>query len=148
MPVSRWIEFIKQRAKEQGKTYGCMLSDPETSKAYKKKYLDANEKKNIANERVNMGMEDIDAKNVSPKRKRVPRLVYKPVNPYEPKMKSTQNSNNLQVMSHNGENITMKAVKGRPQKYATAEEKALHKREQTLASNNRRYAEKKAAVNK
>ena len=73
--VSKWIEFIRSRAAETNKTYGCTLSDPETPRLYKAKYGNRKALSQSA-ERVGMGMEDIDAKE-KPKPKSMKRLVYR-----------------------------------------------------------------------
>jgi len=35
---SRWISWIKEWASEQGKSYGCALSDPKCSAEYRRTY--------------------------------------------------------------------------------------------------------------
>lgn len=114
MPT-RWTEFVKEWANKNNLTYGCAMSKPECSSAYKKKYpkpltkkqQKEQAKKDTFREAVERGgMEDEDINRAS--------------------------KENIKMSI---DEIPVANKKGRKPKYTTDEERKKAKREQTLASN-------------
>ena len=121
--MSRWIEFIRQRAKDDKTTYGCALSDPQTAKDYRRKY--GNSKKLPKyQEQFNMGMEDV---NVLKKKLTAQELMNRKYNkPYTPKQprEIEGSTHDLAIDNRKGSptDMSMKRKAGRPKKYADSEE--------------------------
>jgi len=121
--MSRWIQWIRQRAVENKTTFGCALSDPTTALDYKRKY--GNSKKLPKyQEQFNMGMED---SNVLKKKLTGQELMDRKYNkPYAPKQpREVEGSrHDLTVDNRKGSptDMSMKRKAGRPKKYADSEE--------------------------
>ena len=61
--ANRWTDFVKEWASDNDTTYGCALSKPECSQAYRAKY-GSRKKLTQKKERGMMGAEDKDAPNI------------------------------------------------------------------------------------
>lgn len=167
--MSAWIQHIREFAKSKNLTYGCALSDPDCSITYQAKKLSNLKKKesNSANktalnaklnnkfvqnqlkETLGMMKEDV---NVAKKKK--PKIVIsgdkrpkKKMLIIEEEEEPRPRANTLPTEETLAERAK-KARKPRTPKYATEEERKKAKLEQTLASNKRRYEEKKMNKNK
>lgn len=58
--MSRWIEFVKQWAKDNNTTYGCAMSDPKLKEAYYKKH--PKQSKEQKKEQKNKEQKDLEDK--------------------------------------------------------------------------------------
>jgi hypothetical protein len=144
--MSEWIQHIKNFAKEKGLTYGCALSDPECSITYQANKL-SNIRKKASNSANKTSMNaKLNNKFVQNQLKETTGLMKEDVNVAEKKV-ARPRANTLPTE----ETLTerkKKPRKPRTPKYATEEERKKAKLEQTLASNKRRYNEKKQNKNK
>jgi hypothetical protein len=135
--MTNWTDFVKFFAKANNLTYGCALSDPACSAGYRKKY---GNKKSLGKERKTL----------------VPVLLEttaEDINQFVPVQDLAGNLVPVQIKKKRGrpskkqadENITMeiKEIKkrGRPRKYATAEEARKAKITNTIAGAKRRKGE-------
>lgn len=115
--ANRWTNFVREWADKHSISYGCALSKPEMREAYKAKY--GNRKRlTQTKEKELMGQEDKDApeKPKPPKKKRGVRLIIEEEEEEEEQPKK----------------------KGRPKKYATAEEARQAKIKNTIEARKRK----------
>lgn len=118
--ANRWTDFVKKWASDNDTTYGCALSKPECSQAYRAKY--GNRKKlSQKKERELMGAEDKDAPA-----------------PPEPDYGDDGGDG-----GDDGPPPPKK--KGRPKKYETEAEAKRAKSQKTMEAKKRRQQEKKAS---
>ena len=164
---NNWINWVKSYAQQHHLSYACALSQPACKDGYRAKH-GVSKKVPQKVERERMGLEDVNIKPPPPRRKPAQHskeafkmatedirghLLRENV-PYPPvKIKIPRISKARQPVVHY-EDIYPEAVpiapapavepkkKGRKPKYATAEEKAIAKRQQTLASNLRKTRER------
>jgi len=145
--MSKWIQHIKDFAREKGITYGCALSDPACSASYRAgKVRDERiRQSNKSREQlIKEGQEII--KNKIAKRGVVKQLKETMGMQAEDINVSGRPRANTRLTEETYQEMMAKKqpkAKGRKTKYATEEERKKAKREQTLASNKRRYYEKK-----
>ena len=115
--ANRWTDFVKKWASDNDTSYGCALSKPECSQAYRAKY--GNRKKlSQKKERELMGAEDKDA-------------------PAPPEPDYGDDGGD--------EGPPPPKKKGRPKKYETEAEAKRAKSQKTMEAKKRRDAEKKAS---
>jgi hypothetical protein len=135
---NRWTTFVRDFADKHNMTYPCAMSDVDCKAQYKDKY---GNRKNIPKKQQKemMGMEDIQSQKENTQYK----------NQLKENIKMTMEDVNV-AKKPKKKNIKLvieedePAKRGRKQKYATDEERKEAKRIQTIASNKKRYAEKKA----
>jgi len=136
---NRWTTFVRDFADKHNMTYPCAMSDVDCKAQYKDKY---GNRKNIPKKQQKemMGMEDIQSQKENTQYK----------NQLKENIKMTMEDVNVAKKPKKKKNIQLvieedePAKRGRKQKYATDEERKEAKRIQTIASNKKRYAEKKA----
>lgn len=138
---NRWTTFVRDFANRHNMTYPCAMSDVDCKAQYKDKY---GNRKNIPKKQQKemMGMEDIQSQKENTQYK----------NQLKENIKMTMEDVNVVKKPKKKKNIKLvieeeeeePAKRGRKQKYATDEERKEAKRIQTIASNKKRYAEKKA----
>jgi hypothetical protein len=162
--ANNWITFVKSYAQQHHISYACALSQPECKDAYRAKH-GVSKKVPQKVERERMGLEDINIKPPPPRRKPAQhskeafkmatedihsRLMRENV-PYPPvKIKIPRISKKQPVVHYEDiypeeapiHHAPAPAKRGRKPKYATAEEKAIAKRQQTLASNLKKTRER------
>lgn len=138
---NQWTNFVSDFAKKKNISYMCAMSMPELKAEYKAKY-GSSKKVSQKKERESMGQEDV--KRVAFK-KRVNALA------------KLRDAKIAEVAKEKAENITMaiedidapapatKAKKGRPAKYATAEEARQAKIKNTIDASKRRQVAKRLA---
>jgi hypothetical protein len=161
--MSKWIQHIREFAKEKGLTYGCALSDPDCSITYQAKKL--RKKTSVSSNRVGLNAK-LNNKFVQNQLKETTGMMKEDVNvAKKPKIVVTgakrpkkkliieeeeevrPRANTLPTEETLAERAK-KPRKARTPKYTTEEERKKAKLEQTLASNKRRYEEKKQNKNK
>jgi hypothetical protein len=150
---NNWINFVKSYAQQHHLSYACALSQPGCKDAYRAKHGVAKKVPQKV-ERERMGLEDI---NIKPPPRRKPaahskeafrmtaedirsRLMRENV-PY-PAPAYNHHFNMEDIYPEPAAAAPIATKKGRKPKYATAEEKAIAKRQQTLASNLRKTRER------
>jgi hypothetical protein len=138
---NQWTNFVSDFAKKKNISYMCAMSMPELKAEYRAKY-GSSKKVSQKKERESMGQEDV--KRVAHK-KRVNSLA------------KLRDAKIAEVAKEKAENITMaiedidapapatKAKKGRPAKYATAEEARQAKIKNTIDASKRRQVAKRLA---
>ena len=165
--MTAWTDYVKKFAKDNNMTYGCALSDPACSSGYRNKQPPKRKKLSQGVERELMGFEEDDTKKYNKQlkhRKQVEKLksildkkvldkevsfmAKEDINRFVPVQDLAGNIINIPKKKKSGrrkkgeENITMtiKEVKkrGRPKKYATAEEARKAKIANTIASAKKR----------
>lgn len=121
--ANRWTNFVREWADKHSISYGCALSKPEMREAYKAKY--GNRKRlTQTKEKELMGQEDKDApeKPKPPKKRPNVRLIIEEEEEEQPKKK------------------------GRPKKYATAEEARQAKIKNTIEARKRKKSGQKEVI--
>ena len=67
---NKWINFVKSKMKRTGKSYNCVLCDPQTRLQYHKKYNKDKIEKQIQKERKN-SYSNLQLLNKNPKKKQI-----------------------------------------------------------------------------
>jgi len=148
---NNWINYVKSYAQQHHLSYACALSQPACKDGYRAKH-GISKKVPQKVERERMGLEDI---NIKPPPRR------KPAQHSKEAFKMATEDIRSRLMRENipypapavGHHFNYEdiypeapaqapAKRGRKPKYATAEEKAIAKRQQTLASNLRKTRER------
>lgn len=143
--ANKWVQFVKDWAASNNETYMCAATKPEVRQAYRSKYGVA-KKVSQKKERERMGEEDINRNEFVVRRK-------KPTK--ESKERFAMSSQDIlsrntiqypippKIVPKPVSNTPIAKKRGAKPKYATDEERKKAQRQQTLASNKRRYYEKK-----
>jgi hypothetical protein len=170
--MSEWIQHIRRYANDRGITYGCALSDPNCSITYQAKKLTDIRRKDLMElgrkviksridkntyvkqlkETTGMMKEDVNVAKkpkivITGEKKTIKRPKKKILIIEEDEVVVRPRANTLPTEETLAERAK-KSRKPRTPKYATEEERKKAKLEQTLASNKRRYEEKKQNKNK
>jgi hypothetical protein len=159
---NNWINFVKSYAQQHHLSYACALSQPDCKDSYRAKY-GVSKKVPQKIERERMGLEDVNIKPPLQRRKpaqhskeafkmagedissRLMRenIPYRPTRIQIPRLAREPQFNYDDIYPDDAPVAApVAAKKGRKQKYATAEEKAIAKRQQTLASNLKKTRER------
>jgi hypothetical protein len=134
--ANRWVKFVKEWSASNNESYMCAATKPEVREAYRTKYGLA-KKVSQKKERESMAAEDINVKPPPVPRKK-PSLESK-----ERFSMSAEDILSKKTIQYPVQPRITKKKTGRKPIYATEAEKKKAKREQTLASNRKRYYEKK-----
>lgn len=142
---NNWINWVKSYAQQHHLSYACALSQPACKDGYRAKHGVAKKVPQKV-ERERMGLEDI---NIKPPPRRKPAQHSKEAFKMATEdIRSRLMRENIPypapAVNHHIEEApaVAPAKRGRKPKYATAEEKATAKRQQTLASNLRKTRER------
>jgi len=159
---NNWINWVKSYAQQHHLSYACALSQPACKDSYRAKF-GVSKKVPQKAERERMGLEDINIKPPPPRRKpaqhskeafkmaaedissRLMRenVPYRPTKIQIPKIsKPVVHYEDIYPDDAPIAAPPAPAKKGRKPKYATAEERAIAKRQQTLASNLKKTRER------
>ena len=124
--ANRWTNFVREWADKHSISYGCALSKPEMREAYKAKY--GNRKRlTQTKEKELMGQEDKDA-------------------PEKPKPPKKRPNVRLIIEEESEEEEEQPKKKGRPKKYATAEEARQAKIKNTIEARKRKKSGQKEVL--
>jgi len=139
---NNWINWVKSYAQQHHLSYACALSQPACKDGYRAKH-GVSKKVPQKVERERMGLEDV---NIKPPQRR------KPAQHSKEAFKMTAEDLRMRPINEEWNRMAREVPtavqpivapkKGRKPKYATAEEKATAKRQQTLASNLRKTRER------
>lgn len=149
--ANKWVQFVKNWAASNNETYMCAATKPEVREAYRAKYGVA-KKVSQKKEREAMGAEDINRNEFVMIRRKKPTKESK--ERFAMSSEDILSKNTIQypvaprIVPQPVSNTPVVKQRGRKPKYATEEEKKAAKRLQTLASNRKRYYEKKGEKNK
>lgn len=157
---NNWINWVKSYAQQHNLSYACALSQPDCKNSYKAKYGVAKKVPQKV-ERERMGLEDI---NIRPPPRRKPaqhskeafkmagedissrlmreNIPYRPTKIQIPRISIPRPRPVVQAPVPVPVPVQVPVKKGRKPKYATDEERATAKRQQTLASNLRKTRER------
>jgi len=147
---NNWINFVKNYAQQHHLSYACALSQPACKDGYRAKY-GVSKKVPQKMERERMGLEDI---NIKPPPRRKPAQHSKEAFKMATEdIRSRLMRENIPYPRHEQPQFHYEDIypeeapiappkKGRKPKYATAEERAIAKRQQTLASNLKKTRER------
>lgn len=162
---NNWINWVKSYAQQNGLSYACALSQPACKDGYRAKH-GVSKKVPQKVERERMGLEDINIKPPPPRRKptqhskeafkmagedissRLMRenIPYRPTKIQIPRISAKRPVVHYEDIYPDDAPIAAPppaaAKKGRKPKYATDEERAIAKRQQTLASNLKKTRER------
>lgn len=161
---NKWVEYVRSYANQNNLSYACALSQPACKEGYRAKFGVAKKVPQKV-ERERMGLEDINIRPPPPRRKpaqhskeafrmagedissRLMRenIPYPPVQIKIPRISKARTppvQQEYQQQDDYQDAAPAPAKRGRKPKYATAEEKAIAKRQQTLASNLRKTRER------
>jgi hypothetical protein len=160
---NKWVEHVRSFANQHGLSYACALSQPACKDSYRAKHGVAKKVPQKV-ERERMGLEDI---NIKPPARRKPaqhskeafkmaaedirsnqlreNVPYRPTKIQIPRISAKRPVVHYEDIYPEEAPVAQpapQAKRGRKPKYATAEEKAIAKRQQTLASNLRKTRER------